>query len=350
MGASADMMRSLFLVVAVLAVAAVVSEDSTATDNLAEMSKEELMQALTKSRNTVKAANDKLDAAHDRIRQLQKSLEDATSEEVFSEKAREKHERKQKDDEKKAEKAKREAKLKKKEKLSDVLMDHGAEFLSMIAAKKLKNKDAERQRTAVLEAARTGARAGAVGPLKKVARAAAVTAVKKARKEAKKAGKSKDEIRTITTAAAKKAVEKLLAEQDELIEKVAQKWTKAAQKKVPAAVVLAEDDGTPNNFVAPPSIHLSLTDDTGAAKEVEKLKQASATHKKQEDKPAPTVHISLTDDDAKEDTFEEEAKAAPEKVAKTVTKKVAKATTAAKVAKAATAAKQAAGKIVPEKH
>merc|ERR1712227_696582 len=103
----------------------------------------------------------------------------------------------------------RAARLKQKAKMSDVLMEHGSEYLAMKTAKALSDKDGATQEAAVLKAARKGARAGAVGPLKKVVRAAAVAAVKKSRAEAKKQKKSKHEIAKLTKAAAKTAVEKL---------------------------------------------------------------------------------------------------------------------------------------------
>merc|ERR1719506_2975127 len=106
---------------------------------------------------------------------------------------------------------KKKAKLAKKEKLSDILMDHGAKYLSMKAAKEHKDEHSDKQMKKVLEAARKGGRAGAVKPLKKVVRAAAVAAVKKSRAEAKKNGKhNKDEIRKLSVAAAKTAVKALL--------------------------------------------------------------------------------------------------------------------------------------------
>jgi len=346
--------RITLLFVAAFAVAAVVSEDSTATDNLAEMSKEQLIHALTKSRNSVRKAEDKLDTAHERIKELKTQLEEATGEKTFSEKQREAHERKVKDDAKKAEQAKRAARLKQKAKMSDVLMEHGSEYLAMKTAKALSDKDGATQEAAVLKAARKGARAGAVGPLKKVVRAAAVAAVKKARKEAlKKKITGKSEIRKITSEAAKKAVNKILADQDKMVEKTAQKFLKAAQDKYPAALELAdEDDDTPNDFTAPPSIHLSLTDDdTNAAKEVEQLKEASSTDEKEEEKSAEPVKEAKTNAPQKKEESTP-AVATPSSKATKSTKvvPVTKAHSATKVAKAATAAKQAAGKIVPEKH
>merc|ERR1711998_171663 len=254
---------------------------------------------------------EELSAAHDTITQLQVKLEEAKGEPLkFNEKEREAQEKKTKDAEKKADEAKRAAKLKKKEKLSDILMAHGAEFLAMKAAKDNADAGDKKQKDEVTKAAKSGARAGAVGPLRKVARAAAVAAVKKSRAEAKKDKRNdKAKIREITTAAAQVAVKKLLAEQEELVEKTVKTVTAKAIKKYPPALSLAdEDDDTPNEFVAPPSIHLSL-DGLGAdTSEVEELEKDSAKNSAKDTEKAN-----------------------------------------AKVAKAAAQAKQDAGAVVPEK-
>merc|ERR1711998_295596 len=182
---------------------------------------------------------EELSAAHDTITQLQVKLEEAKGEPLkFNEKEREAQEKKTKDAEKKADEAKRAAKLKKKEKLSDILMAHGAEFLAMKAAKDNADAGDKKQKDEVTKAAKSGARAGAVGPLRKVARAAAVAAVKKSRAEAKKDKRNdKAKIREITTAAAQVAVKKLLAEQEELVEKTVKTVTAKAIKKYPPASI-----------------------------------------------------------------------------------------------------------------
>jgi len=279
-----------------------------------------LISALSASQKESSDAKSHLDRARDRIEDLQLKLERARHPEQFDEKEREANEKKTKAEQKKTEKAERAAQLKKKEKLSDVLLEHGAKFLAMKTAEKTADKGSAEQKAATLKAARSGGHAGAVGPLKKVVRAAAVAAVKKSRVEAKKQKKSKHEIAKLTKAAAKTAVEKLLQQQDDLVEKAAQKWTKAALKKFPPTVFLAEHDDKPNKFVAPPSIHLSLTGDDNAADQVQQLKESSIRH-------AASGH------DAKE--------------AKETTKSP-KPEAAAQVAKAAATAKQAAGKVVPE--
>merc|ERR1712072_941790 len=138
------------------------------------------------------------------------------------------------------------------------MLDNGAKFLAMKAAKMHQKQGSIQQNKAVMAAAIKGARAGAVGPLKKVAHAAAVNAVKDARAAAKKAGKDygKHKMRKISMAAAKKAVQALLDEQDALVMKSAKKWVKAAVAKYPAAIHLAQHHSKPNVFKAPPTIHL----------------------------------------------------------------------------------------------
>merc|ERR1711998_621026 len=210
---------------------------------------------------------EELSAAHDTITQLQVKLEEAKGEPLkFNEKEREAQEKKTKDAEKKADEAKRAAKLKKKEKLSDILMAHGAEFLAMKAAKDNADAGDKKQKDEVTKAAKSGARA------------AAVAAVKKSRAEAKKDKRNdKAKIREITTAAAQVAVKKLLAEQEELVEKTVKTVTAKAIKKYPPALSLAdEDDDTPNEFVAPPSIHLSLDGLGAAPDQVAELEKDSA--------------------------------------------------------------------------
>jgi len=220
-------------------------------------------------------------------------------------------------------------------------MEHGAKFLAMKAAKKLSDKGSVIQKEGVLEAARIGGRAGAVVPLKKVVRATAVAAVKKARAEAKKAKKSKKEIAKATQAAAQAAVEAELKEQDGLIEKAAQKWYKAAIKEHPPSVFLAEDDDKPNNFKAPPSIHLSLEgDDDDAQDQVQQMEEASAKD----------AHNEISNSMKAQGPQRPMQNAKPTKVEKPQAEKVEKPEAAAKVAKAAAAAKQAAGKVVPEGH
>jgi len=213
-------------------------------------------------------------------------LKQAAASENFDEKQRESREKASKDAEKKKEADKKAAKLKEKTKLSDILMDHGAKFLAMKAAKDTVDAGSTKQKAAVLQAAKKGARAGAVGPLRKVARAAAVAAVKQARADAKKAGKhNKSEVRKLATSAAKEAVNELLQEQDKRVDEVVKKWSKKAIKKFPPSVYLDDDDDKPNNFVAPPSIHLTM-DDSQAAGQVQQM-QADAS--KQSSSPDAVV-------------------------------------------------------------
>merc|ERR1712072_1065565 len=179
----------------------------------------------------------------------------------------------------------------------------------------------------VLAAARKGGRAGAVGPLKKVARAAAVAAVKKTRAQLKKSKKhhSKRKLRSLCLEAAKNAVKKVLKEQDALIEKAAKKWAHVAIAKYPPAIVVSSHPEKPNHFTAPTMIHLTLGG--GLTPPAKKAKKAVHKVKK-----------------AAKKAIKKAAKA-PKKVKK-VAKKVAKKV----VAKAAAKAKKAAGKVVPEKH
>merc|ERR1711959_129151 len=200
---------------------------------------------------------------------------------------REVNEAKHKAIEKKKAAAKKKAKLAKKEKLSDILMDHGAKYLALKAAKEHKDEHSDKQKAKVLKAARKGGRAGAVGPLRKVARAAAVAAVKKTRADLEKKHKhfNKHKMRHHCLNAAKKAVKAVLKEQDALIEKAAQKWAKVAIKKYPAAIAVSEHPDKPNVFVAPPMVHLSLTGGAPSAppaphKEVKPLKKEHKAAKK----------------------------------------------------------------------
>merc|ERR1711918_186398 len=166
---------------------------------------------------------------------------------------------------------------------------------AMKAAKKNADSGDVKQKKAVMAAAKKGGRAGAVGPLTKVIRAAAVAEIKKSRAESKKKGiHDKHALRKLSVAAAKAVVNKMMKEQDEQLEKIAKKWTAHAVEKFPPSAVLAdEDDDTPNNFVAPPSIHLSLGG--AAAGDVEQLKEDAAKTAAKESKPS-TIHLSLTDD------------------------------------------------------
>jgi len=260
------MMRGtvLIAVVAALAVTMVASSDEAGAaaalpvKNVHTMTRSELMKELEESRAALTEHKDKLAKAKTKISGLQEELDAITDEDQYEDN-RKANEKSQKSKEKKAAQAKKDKQTKKKEKLADNLMEHVAKFLAFEAAKKTKNKGSVVQKKAILEAARTGGRAGAIKPLKKVARTTAVAAVKKARKAAKKKGtKGKHALRKVSVQAAKDAVHKLMKEQEELVEAAAQKYLKEAVKKYPPNVQLAEDDGKPNKFVAPPTVHLSL--------------------------------------------------------------------------------------------
>merc|ERR1712139_642516 len=312
-------MRAFVFVALALLVVVALGEETYSKSDVSKMSKEELMSALMKTQKTSLRTRSELESARAQIRTLHTKMTKGRKVTKFSEKNREVNEAKHKAQEKKAAAA--------KEKLSDILMDHGAKFLAYKAAKEYKDEHSDKQRKKVLSAARKGGRAGSVGPLRKVARAAAVAAVKKTRASLKKKGKhlSKHKLRHLCVNAAKSAVKAVLKEQDALIEKAAHKWLKLATKKYPAAILVSEHPDKPNVFKAPPMVHLSLNGTpppAAPAKEVKPLKKAKKVVKK--------------------------AKKVAKKVvkAKKAVKKVAK----AKIVKAAAKAKAKAGKVVQEKH
>merc|ERR1712054_110641 len=320
-------MRAFVFVALALLVVVALGEETYSKSEVSKMSKDELISALMKTQKASLTARSELESARKQIRTLHTKM---TGRKVakFSERNREVNEAKHKAQEKKAAAAKKKAKLAKKEKLSDILMDHGAKFLAFKAAKEYKDEHSDKQSKKVLAAARRGGRAGSVGPLRKVARAAAVAAVKKTRASLKKKGKhlSKHKLRHLCLNAAKTAVKAVLKEQDALIEKAAHKWLKLATKKYPAAILVSEHPNKPNVFKAPPMVHLSLNGAPPAApKEVKPLKKAKKVVKKVK-KVKKVV-----------------------KMAKKVAKQ-AKKVTKAKIVKAAAKAKAKAGKVVPEKH
>merc|ERR1711998_745334 len=169
-------MRAFVFVALALLVVVALGEETYSKSDVSKMSKDELMSALMKTQKASLRTRSELESARKQIRTLHTRI---TGRKVakFSEKNREVNE------------AKKKAKLAKKEKLSDILMDHGAKFLAYKAAKEYKDEHSDKQRKKVLSAARKGGRAGSVGPLRKVARAAAVAAVKQTRLKMKKAGK-----------------------------------------------------------------------------------------------------------------------------------------------------------------
>merc|ERR1712167_196241 len=293
-----------------LCVVVAIGDETYSKGEVDKMSKEDLVSALMKMQKSSGRTRSELESARKQIRDLHNELHGPRKIKHFDEKHREMRESQHK------------AMLKKKhdqkkEKLSDILMDHGAKFLSMKAAKEHKDEHSDKQMKKVLAAARKGGRAGAVGPLKKVARAAAVAAVKKTRAALKKSKKhtSKHKLRTACLEAAKTAVRNVLKEQDALIEKAAKKWAHVAIAKYPPAIVVSSHPVKPNHFTAPPMIHLTL----GGGLTPPAKKAKKAVHK---------------------------AKKAVKKAAKKAIKKAAKKV----VAKAAVKAKKAAGKVVPEKH
>merc|ERR1711865_486731 len=276
-----------FALVAMLAVTVVTSKEATAEEDLKAMSREQLVSALETSRSDAEASKKDAKDARDKITTLQDEL-DAVTDNTEYEHNRQANEKDTKLKQKKKATMKKNKKIQKETKFSDAMMEHAAEYLSMKVAEKTADKGSKIQKAVVLESARQAGRAGAVEVLKKVLRSAAVAAVKTARKAAKKAGtKGKHAIRKISVQAAKDAVNKLLKEQDVLVEKTAQKFYKLALKKFPPSVFLAEDDDKPNVFVAPPSIHLGFGTPEPEAEVVE-LKTASKkkTASKQKKKTA----------------------------------------------------------------
>merc|ERR1712167_95880 len=277
-----------------LCVVVAIGDETYSKGEVDKMSKEDLVSALMKMQKSSGRTRSELESARKQIRDLHNELHGPRKIKHFDEKHREMRESQHK------------AMLKKKhdqkKKVSDILMDHGAKYLSMKAAKEHKDEHSDKQMKKVLAAARKGGRAGAVGPLKKVARAAAVAAVNKTRAQLKKSKKhhSKRKLRSLCLEAAKNAVKKVLKEQDALIEKAAKKWAHVAIAKYPPAIVVSSHPEKPNHFTAPPMIHLSLGGET----------------------PAPPAAKKAI-----------KAQKAPKKMAKKVAKKVAKA--AAKVKKAA---------------
>jgi len=261
--------------VAAVAVTVVIGDEASTAEKVRAMSRQELEEAFKNTRHEAAESKKALDKAHDKITALTDELDAVTDNDEF-EHNRRTNERDMKAKAKKKEAKKETKQLKKVTKFSDMVMEHAAEFLAMAAAKKWANKGSKVQKLAVLEAARAGGRAGAVQPLKKVVRDAAIAAVKASRKAQKAKGVSgKHKIRKVAVKAAHDAVNKILKEQDELVEKAAQKFYKAALKKYPPSVFLAEDDDKPNNFKAPPGIHLSL----GGAPEAIPEKQVGASKK-----------------------------------------------------------------------
>merc|ERR1712080_345121 len=299
-------MRAFVFVALALLVVVALGDETYSKSEVKTMSKEELISALMKTQKHAVRAKSELDSARKQIRVLHSKMGNQNKVTHFSEKHREMNEAKHKALEKKKADAKKKAKLAKKEKLSDILMDHGAKFLAFKAAKEHKDEHSDKQKKKVLAAARKGGRAGAVGPLRKVARSAAVAAVKKTRGDMKKKNKhlSKHKMRHLCLNAAKKA---------------AQKWAKVAIKKYPAAIAVSEHPNKPNVFTAPPMVHLSLTGGAPAAPAHKEVKPLKKEHKAAKPK--------------------KEAKMA--KKAKVPSKKM--------VAKAVAKAKAKAGKVVQEK-
>jgi len=248
-------MRFVLVVTVFLALAAYIqTEGSITADDMSKLTKEQLIAELQKSQTVAARQKTQLAKVTKEMHVLQYGVQLTPAQE----KKRRAHEKGVKAQKKAEEMKKRAARMKKKEKLEDILMDHGAKYLAFIAAKQNQNTGSAEQHKAVMKAAIKGGRAGAVGPLRKVAHNVAVQAVKAARAAAKKAGKNykKHKMRRISMLAAKKAVKKMFAEQDALVVKVSKKWTEKAIAKYPPAIQLAKHHNKPNHFTAPPTIHL----------------------------------------------------------------------------------------------
>jgi len=293
--------------VAIAALGCVMADTSAdqvvAEENFASMTKAELIKELTATKKAAAAEHaDFLD-----LQKLKKRATDRLAEikqhRFERETARVKNEKKEKAAVQKKRDKKKAAKLGKKAKLSELLMNHGAKYLSFKAAKKHADSGSIKQNAAVKKAAEVGARAGASKPLKKILRHMAVVATKAARKKAKAAGvTNKHKIRKLTMAAAKKVVKAFLKKQDAMVEKTVAKFVKLAVKKYPPAAELAEDtDPEDNHFNAPPMVHMGF------------------------DNAPPAIEDSPKDKKAKPDKAKKAApkKAAPKKKAVAV-KKVAK--------------------------
>lgn len=242
---------TIFMAIAAIAIC---DESLISKEDMTKMSKDALLSALQKAQSHNTNLSQQLEKTKKEVASL--SYEDDMPS------AADETKRKQKEvTQKKAEKAKRTAKraakMKKSTKLSDILMEHGAQFLALKAAKRTRNSGSVKQQKAVMLAATKGARAGAVGPLRKVMHHAAVAAVKKSRAAAKGKDYGRSHMRKLSVAAAKTAVNNLIKEQDVLIAKAAKKWSDAAIKKFPPSVQLAKS-GKPNKFTAPPTIHLLM--------------------------------------------------------------------------------------------
>merc|ERR1712096_427129 len=97
-----------------------------------------------------------LDASRQQVIELNSRLMTGNRGNKFNEKNREIDERKSKAAIKKKADAKKKAKLQRKEKLSDILMDHGAAYLAMKAAKKYARKGSNVQKKQTMKAAIKG--------------------------------------------------------------------------------------------------------------------------------------------------------------------------------------------------
>merc|ERR1712072_729098 len=121
-----------------------------------KMSKEDLVSALMKIQKASGRTRSELESARKQIRDLHNQIAKPKPQH-FDEKHREMRESSHKAAMKKKHDDKKRAKLAKKEKLSDILMDHGAKFMAMHAAKNHKDEHSDKQMKKVLAAAKKGA-------------------------------------------------------------------------------------------------------------------------------------------------------------------------------------------------
>merc|ERR1712046_237294 len=247
-----QMAKLAFACVAVLLVFNALGDDVT-EQHMSEMSRSELAAQLSATQKEAGLTRSQLAAANDRISAMEIALQQQHEGSVVTEKQRVVAERNKKAGEKKKEAKRRALRLKKKQKLEDVLMEHAASYVAMKTAKKFSRKDTETQKTAVMKATLKAARAGAVGPLRKVARTVVAAAGKKAGKN------DKHTLHKMSMIAAKAAFSKVMKRQNAQVTKTVDKVAKKAMAKYPAAMQLETDE--PAKFTAPPSIHIGLLDD-----------------------------------------------------------------------------------------
>merc|ERR1711881_230107 len=139
-----SMALKLTIVMAIAAVA-ICDESLISKDDMTKMSKDELMSALQKAQSHNTELSKQLTKEKKEVASLSYEDDIPSADEEAKRRGKEKA---RKDAAKKAAAAKRAAKMKKTTKLSDLLMDHGAKFLAMKAAKEAKNSGSVKQQKA----------------------------------------------------------------------------------------------------------------------------------------------------------------------------------------------------------